>query len=157
MSETNREGQLSTADVAYGRSDTQADTERTTETEGRIEGSDERRDSAAGDRIEGSDERRDSGTGATEAAGVPLLPETSVSSFREQWQAIQTRFVDEPQEAVREADSLVAEVIQTLAKSFADQREQLEGQWSRGSEVSTEDLRQALQQYRSFFQRLLAA
>ena len=33
----------------------------------------------------------------------------------------------------------------------------LEGQWSRGEDVSTEDLRVALQRYRSFFRRLLAA
>ena len=51
----------------------------------------------------------------------------------------------------------MAEVIQALASSFADQRSQLEGKWDSGSDVNTEDLRQALIQYRSFFQRLLAA
>ncbi len=92
---------------------------------------------------------------STQAA--ELLPSTTTSSYRERWTSIQADFVDKPKDSVREADGLVAEVIQDLARSFADQREQLEGQWSRGSDVSTEDLRQALQQYRSFFQRLLAA
>ena len=88
---------------------------------------------------------------------APLMPGEASSTYRDKWQTIQTRFVDEPREAVREADGLVAEVIQELARNFANQREELEGRWTQGSEVSTEDLRQALQQYRSFFQRLLAA
>ena len=107
------------------------------------------------------------GKAQSEAASAPterdntqaaeLLPGTTTSSYRERWTSIQADFVDKPKDSVREADGLVAEVIQDLARSFAGQREQLEGQWSRGSDVSTEDLRQALQQYRSFFQRLLAA
>ena len=47
--------------------------------------------------------------------------------------------------------------MQQLADGFARERENLEGQWSRGEDVSTEDLRVALQRYRSFFQRLLSA
>jgi hypothetical protein len=31
----------------------------------------------------------------------------------------------------------------------------LESQWNQGSDVSTEDLRKALQHYRSFFNRLV--
>ena len=47
--------------------------------------------------------------------------------------------------------------MQQLADGFANAREDLEGQWSRGEDISTEDLRVALQRYRSFFRRLLAA
>jgi hypothetical protein len=85
------------------------------------------------------------------------MPSNQVTSHREKWRDIQANFVDQPREAVRDADTLVAEIIQTLTTSFADQRQGLEEKWSRGSEVSTEDLRKALQQYRSFFERLLAA
>ena len=46
--------------------------------------------------------------------------------------------------------------IKKLAESFADERAKLEQQWSRGDDVSTEDLRQALRRYRAFFQRLLS-
>jgi len=70
---------------------------------------------------------------------------------------IQGSFVDEPGKSVQAADQLVAEVMQRLAVSFALERADLEQQWDRGEDVSTEDLRVALQRYRSFFQRLLAA
>jgi len=38
---------------------------------------------------------------------------------------------------------------------FANEHGLLEGQWKQGDDVSTEDLRQALQRYRSFFNRLV--
>jgi len=57
---------------------------------------------------------------------------------------------------VERADSLVAEVMQELARTFAEERQKLEAQWGRGDNVSTEDLRVALQRYRSFFSRLLS-
>ena len=96
-------------------------------------------------------------TNDRETANDPLLPADAGEDFRDRWQEIQVGFVDEPQQAVREADGLVAELMQTLAGTFADERARLEGEWERGAEVSTEDLRQALQHYRSFFQRLLSA
>ena len=61
----------------------------------------------------------------------------------------------EPRRAVEQADALVAEVIKRLADSFAEERSKLEGQWGRGDDVSTEDLRVSLRRYRSFFDRLL--
>jgi hypothetical protein len=87
----------------------------------------------------------------------PLFSEEEAGRFRERWQETQAAFVDEPREAARKADSLVAELMQKLADSFAKERETLEGQWDSGDDVSTEDLRIALQRYRSFFNRLLAA
>src|ERR1035437_7113527 len=63
--------------------------------------------------------------------------------------------VDEPRRTVEEADKLVAAVMQRLAEGFANERSGLEKQWDRGDNVSTEDLRLALQRYRSFFDRLL--
>jgi len=93
---------------------------------------------------------------ATAEAG-PLLPEADETDLRARWEEIQTRFVDDPRRAVEDADALVAGVMKSLAEGFAQAREQLEGQWSRGEDVGTEDLRVALQRYRSFFQRLLSA
>jgi hypothetical protein len=87
----------------------------------------------------------------------PLLGEEDAGRFRERWQSVQTGFVDEPRAAVEEADRLVAELMQRLAETFSEERDALESQWSRGEDVSTEDLRIALQRYRSFFERLLAA
>ncbi len=94
----------------------------------------------------------------TEAPGGdsdPLLGASDTQEFRQSWTDIQGRFVDDPQGAVRSADALVAEVMQTLAGSFAAHKQELEARWGRGEEVETEDLRQALQHYRSFFNRLL--
>ncbi len=87
----------------------------------------------------------------------PLLPESQGSELQARWEAIQAQFVDDPRNAVEEADALVASTMQQLADGFASAREDLEGQWSRGEDISTEDLRVALQRYRSFFRRLLAA
>ncbi|MEV7526772.1 hypothetical protein [Streptomyces sp. NPDC091371] len=89
------------------------------------------------------------------AAEQPLLGAEESERYRETWSGIQGRFVDDPREAVRAADSLVAEVMQTLAATFAEHKQGLEGQWDRGEDVATEDLRLALQHYRSFFNRLL--
>jgi hypothetical protein len=89
-------------------------------------------------------------------AAAPLLPESEVSDLRSRWDAIQTGFVDEPRRAVEQADELVAAAMKRLAEVFASERSQLESQWDRGDEVSTEDLRVALQRYRSFFGRLLS-
>jgi hypothetical protein len=72
------------------------------------------------------------------------------------WDAIQVGFVDEPRQAVERADSLVATAMQRLAEVFAEERARLEGQWDRGDNVSTEELRLALRRYRAFFGRLLS-
>jgi hypothetical protein len=85
-----------------------------------------------------------------------LLPENVGSEFRSSWDRIQVSFVDEPRKAVEQADSLVAQVMQHVARTFSDERKNLESQWSRGDNVSTEDLRIALQRYRTFFSRLLS-
>ena len=96
--------------------------------------------------------------GSTSAGNdqTPLFPESEAQTFRGRWEKLQASFVDDPRTTVQEADGLVAEVMQRLAQTFADERRGLEGQWERGSDVSTEDLRVALQRYRSFFGRLLA-
>ncbi len=86
---------------------------------------------------------------------MPLFSESEMGDFRSQWSKIQTAFVDEPRRAVEGADKLVAAVMQRLAEGFANERSGLEKQWDRGDNVSTEDLRVALQRYRSFFDRLL--
>jgi hypothetical protein len=85
----------------------------------------------------------------------PLFDSSRADTLRGRWTDIQAGFVDEPRRAVEQADSLVAEVMQQLAQAFSEARSSLEGQWDRGDDVDTEDLRQALRRYRSFFDRLL--
>jgi hypothetical protein len=90
-----------------------------------------------------------------EAASGPLFASDESASLRQRWDAIQVGFVDEPRRSVEEADNLVAVAIKRLAEQFATERSKLEGQWTQGTDVSTEDLRQALRRYRSFFSRIL--
>lgn len=85
-----------------------------------------------------------------------LFPDDELHNFRARWDQVQTSFVDEPRQAVEQADSLVANVVKRIAEQFSAEREKLEGQWDRGDNVNTEDLRQALKRYRSFFDRLLS-
>jgi len=92
-----------------------------------------------------------------DADSRPLLDEPETTSFTTRWREIQVDFVDRPRESVEQADGLVAELMQRLAASFADERGRLEQQWDGGDDVSTEDLRVALTRYRSFFDRLLSA
>jgi hypothetical protein len=85
----------------------------------------------------------------------PLFPDDELHNFRARWDQVQTSFVDEPRQAVEQADSLVANVVKRIAEQFSTERANLENQWAQGDNVSTEDLRQALRRYRSFFDRLL--
>jgi hypothetical protein len=86
---------------------------------------------------------------------MPLFSESEMGEFRSRWGTVQTAFVDEPRRSVEDADKLVASVMQRLAEGFANERAGLEKQWDEGDNISTEDLRMALQRYRSFFDRLL--
>lgn len=97
----------------------------------------------------------DAGTADTATKAGHLLAADDAEAFRARWTDVQHGFVDAPRQAVAQADGLVAELMQHLAKTFADERGRLEGQWDQGDDVSTEDLRTAFQRYRLFFERLL--
>ncbi len=86
---------------------------------------------------------------------VAMYSDEQLRDLRVRWDVIQAAFVDEPRGAVERADELVADAISKLAEGFARTRAELEEQWKRGDQVSTEDFRQALKRYRSFFTRLL--
>jgi hypothetical protein len=131
---------ISTRDVARSLKNAEAD----------------RRDEAADaipyrDTVEDRDKDRE-----RQDRAVAMFAAEESEGFRTQWDAVQTGFVDEPRRAVVEADALVAQVIKRLSEVFADERTRLEGQWGHEDQVSTEDLRQALRKYRSFFERLLS-
>jgi hypothetical protein len=98
----------------------------------------------------------DAAAPARNEPATPLFSLEEAKDFRARWDAIQVSFVDDPRRVVEKADSLVAVAMKRLAEMFATERENLEGQWDRGDNVSTEDLRLALRRYRSFFGRLLS-
>ena len=86
---------------------------------------------------------------------LALLEREESEHFRTRWNEIQGKFVDEPRSAVQQADGLVTEVIEKITQMFVNEHGSLESQWNQGNDVTTEDLRQALQHYRSFFNRLV--
>ena len=87
---------------------------------------------------------------------APLFPAAVADDFRSRWSAVQGSFVDDPGQAVRHGDELVAEVLKSLADSFSSERAKVEGQENQTGKTSTEDLRIALRRYRAFFERLLS-
>ena len=137
-----RREELSTADLA-GQPPTSAERSDVTEEEA---------DLARDDRTQAA---ADAGTADTATKAGHLLAADDAEAFRARWTDVQHGFVDAPRQAVAQADGLVAELMQHLAKTFADERGRLEGQWDQGDDVSTEDLRTAFQRYRLFFERLL--
>ena len=105
---------------------------------------------------ETSTETRRAPNSRENARKTPLFNESEGNDLRTRWQQVQGAFVDDPKASVQQADELVANSIKRLAEMFAAERSNLEATWSKGDEVSTEDLRQALRRYRSFFDRLLS-
>jgi hypothetical protein len=85
----------------------------------------------------------------------PLFEDEAAKKFRSRWLVIQSKFVDDPRDSVKQADDLVADILKNVTMTFADRRISLEKQWNSGDNVSTEDMRQALKRYRAFFERLL--
>lgn len=95
-------------------------------------------------------------TSTDDTRQTDLFPNEELVGYRTQWESIQTGFVDQPRAAVEQADALVSQVVTRLTELFTRERSTLEGQWTQGDNVSTEDLRIALTRYRSFFHRLLS-
>ena len=79
-----------------------------------------------------------------ERSANSTLSDNEPNDLRARWDNAQIGFVDEPRAAVEQADSLVATVVKRIAEQFAAERAELEHQWDRGDNVSTEDLRQSI-------------
>ena len=101
-------------------------------------------------------EARDIASRPTAEQLAPLFSADGAKDFQTRWDAVQIAFVDDPRQAVQRADELVAQGMKNLAETFANERAKLEGQLTAKEGASTENLRIALQRYRSFFQRLLS-
>jgi len=94
--------------------------------------------------------------GSGEQDLAPLFLPDVARDFRSKWEAVQGGFVDDPKEAVRHGDELVAQVMKSLAETFSSERAKLEAQFNQTDKSSTENLRLAFRRYRSFFERLLS-
>lgn len=84
-----------------------------------------------------------------------LLNNEESEHFRKQWDGIQSSFVDDPHAAIQQADSLTSEVIEKITEMFASELNSLQNQLIENNDVTTEDLRQALQRYRANFNSLV--
>jgi hypothetical protein len=100
-------------------------------------------------------ERAPAGSESQQDADL-LLPADRRDGLRREWLQVQSSFIDEPQAAVSRADSLVQDLLRSVADGFEGARRDLEGEWQRGEGVNTESLRLAFRRYRALFDRLLA-
>jgi len=106
-------------------------------------------DPAGGDPV-AVDDPVAAGPGAAPAEHAPGIPATALAS--QQWPGILALFVDDPRGAVERASAAAREQAAALAAALEREQSALRAAWPDGA--STEDLRTALQQYRSFCGRL---
>jgi hypothetical protein len=84
------------------------------------------------------------------------LGSKEVEQLRSRWNSIQAEFVDAPRTSVEKADELVVDTLEQIEQAFAHRRTILDESWINNEEISTEQLRVALKNYRAFLDRLLA-
>ena len=123
-------------------------------------------DGAERDELAGRDDQTAADRAGDEAHGelmpgdVPeqpvdaLFDQAAASDFRDRWQRVQMRFVDDPRAAADEARSLVDDVLNALHDGLNNQRGSLDG-WQSGQPDDTEQLRVAIRRYRDFMDRML--
>ena len=120
-----------------------------------------RADSTAGEGERSPDTAAEAQTNADRQVDSGVRQRTSLieperaESYNSRWKELKGDFVDDPRRAVRGANELVGEVLDELEELFRRQRTDLE-QGLDSEQTTTEDLRQAMGRYRSFFDRLLS-
>ena len=92
---------------------------------------------------------------ALESRQLPWLKAEEIDELQSRWNSIQIEFVDDPGASIELASALVATAVEHIERAFSNQRAWLDEQWTNHEDISTEDLRIALQGYRSFLNRLL--
>ena len=145
----------------YGTEQAQPSSERMTQPGAAMDADAAQRDSTA---LDDTAAEMHTGTGTDASAGQvasarndhDLFADDELVGLRARWDIVQASFVDDPKDCVQKADGLVADLVEQLTRSFSHSRSQLEEQWARGEDASTEDLRITLKRYREFFDRLLA-
>lgn len=90
-------------------------------------------------------------------AETAIFSQDEAKALHQRWNTIQGTFVDEPRTAIEQADALIVEVAEKITRMFSSEHSALENEWSQGKDVSTEDLRKALQHYHAFFNRLVVS
>ena len=120
-----------------------------------------RADTTTGDGERGSAKTSEVETGADRQADAgpdrrtTLIEPERAESYNSRWKQLKSEFVDDPRASVQGANQRVGEVLDELEELFRSQRADLEHGLD-SEQTTTEDLRQALGRYRSFFDRLLS-
>ena len=106
-----------------------------------------------------------SATPATPVPGAPGTAETpgvSTTSFvtngdelHADWARIQSSFVDDPRGSVSQAADLVSQVTSSLVAAVQEREQALRGEWESQEGTDTEHLRNALRDYRAYFELLV--
>lgn len=78
-----------------------------------------------------------------------------VEDLRSRWTSIQIQFVEEPCAAVEQGEALVAETIERVKQMIADRQNSIGQQWLNHDDISTEELRTTLLDYRALLNRIL--
>jgi hypothetical protein len=89
---------------------------------------------------------------------APVGPDSAMDpgtgSYQDRWGAIQAGFIDDPRRTVESASALVAEIWDEIARVITDEREGIADRWHT-TEGSTDDLRLAMQDYRTLYSRFI--
>jgi hypothetical protein len=94
--------------------------------------------------------------GSTAGAGTTATPagaSADTAHLHDRFTAIQSTFVDDPRGSVVAAADLVTEAIETLVSAARERERGLRSEWDRDG-ADTEDLRNALRDYRGFLDHL---
>jgi hypothetical protein len=96
---------------------------------------------------------------ADDAVAVPdldrvdaLLSADEAERLRARWRDLQAAFVDDPRQAVEDADELIGVAIAALQERYQAQRSALADSWRGGDTGDTEALRVTLRRYRRLFE-----
>ncbi|CUU60347.1 hypothetical protein Ga0074812_13862 [Parafrankia irregularis] len=81
---------------------------------------------------------------------------TASGRLRERWQEALLSFVDDPREAVRQADQVLDDAVNQLTAAVRREQERLRAAWREDGDASTDTLREALRGYRDFLERVVA-
>ncbi|MFD1937530.1 hypothetical protein ACFSKW_39290 [Nonomuraea mangrovi] len=87
----------------------------------------------------------------TRSEQAAFMLDQDPEQMRLRWREVQACFVDDPRLSVERADTLVDELLSTLTSQAGHLRDR----WKNASGSDTEQLRQALREYRSMLDRLL--
>ncbi|CAN5907340.1 hypothetical protein BH23ACT10_BH23ACT10_33950 [soil metagenome] len=87
-------------------------------------------------------------TEASAATTRKLLLDENRTTLAARWRSLEERFVDDPTQAVDEADQLVEQAVDDITTALDKRRTDVRDRWADRDDATTEQLREALHHYR---------